>query len=130
MRSKHHSKEERRRLVSIAIVASVIEVFALALFIMTRPPPHAELRTQIDKQTAAIGGILNEYARKNGQFPDVDTWEQMVRDAPATFTDPWDRRYRYERTDGGVTVGTLGKDHEPGGVDADADVWKSFDLPL
>jgi Type II secretion system (T2SS), protein G len=46
---------------------------------------------------------------------------------PGRFFDPWYRAYRYERSeDGGVTIGTLGRDGKEGGVDEDADVSVHF----
>jgi ribosomal protein S27E len=108
-------------------VLTLIGMLGLARIFSAPPVPlHERLQAQI----ATLGDIARDFRAKHGAYPDTATWKRTAEEPDLRFIDPWSRPYRYELArDGGVTIGTLGRDGKGGGSGDDEDVSVHFVPP-
>ncbi len=111
--------------ISIGLTAlTIVGILALLRALSAPPVP---LRERLQSQIETLGAIAQDFRAKHGAYPDSATWKRTAEQPDLRFFDPWSRAYRYEPSkDGGVTIGTLGRDGKEGGTDEDADVSVHF----
>jgi general secretion pathway protein G len=115
----------------LQLLAIGFTVLAIAGIVAALPPlaaPPVPLSERVRSQLDVLAHIARAFRDKHGAYPDAGTWKRTANQPDLRFVDPWSRPYDYVPThDGGVTIGTLGRDGAPGGNDEDADV--SIQLP-
>jgi hypothetical protein len=121
-RSEDRPQHKRRLLYLSVGVTGLTIVGAVALVRWVSGPP-IPLPERVQSQIRVLGTIVRAFRETHGAYPDAATWKRTAEQPDSRFFDPWSRPYRYEQTeDGGVAIGTLGRDGVAGGADEDADV--------
>lgn len=109
----------------------IVLIIALGLILAcdgTNKGPESAKQAAAKLGTEALGALVTEYHGINGKFP--SEWNQMIglrfpggnvrfRGMPL---DPWSHEYMLVRSNGDVTIVSLGKDGMPGGVGYDLDI--------
>jgi ribosomal protein S27E len=115
--------ERKSKLLYVSVGVTALTIVGVAAWLRWVSGPPVPLTERVQSQMRVLGEIAAEFRAKHGTYPDAATWTRTADQPDLRFFDPWSRPYRYERsTDGGVTIGTLGKDGVEGGTDEDADV--------
>jgi general secretion pathway protein G len=127
---KMNRKNLRRRsrgmtLIEIMVVITILGLIAAAVGIAVVPKLEEAKHDRAVLDIKTIQGGLQLYYAKSGHYPDtatglkalVDT--QTVQEVPK---DPWGNDYIYTNEGGKPVIVSYGRDGQPGGEGADADV--------
>jgi Type II secretion system (T2SS), protein G len=122
--------DRKLRLQYISIGLTTLTIVGILALLRALGAPPVPLRERLQLQIQTLGDIAEDFRAKHSAYPDSATWRRTAEQPDPRFFDPWSRVYRYEHSeDGGVTIGTLGRDGKEGGTDEDADVSLHFAPP-
>ena len=123
----HRSEVHSVKLQYISIGLTTLTIVCILALLRTFSAPPVPLRERLQLQIRTLGEIAEHFRAEHGTYPDSETWKRTAEQPDPRFFDPWGRPYQYEcGEDGGVTIGTLGRDGKEGGIDEDADVSTHF----
>ncbi|MGH7860505.1 MAG: type II secretion system protein GspG, partial [Candidatus Binatia bacterium] len=122
-RSDSHATGEKVALSIVSASLTGLIVFAAVTALPDQEDRLAARRQRVAAQLETLVALVERYRSENGSLPDEKTWELSTKRSDPRFVDPWQRRYLYERRDGGFVVGTYGDDGMPGGEGDDRDVF-------
>ena len=74
-----------------------------------------------ERDLGELAELVVQYRQRYGGNPDEATWANSTGRGDSRFSDLWGRAYVLRREDDILSVGTLGRDGEPGGEGSDED---------
>jgi general secretion pathway protein G len=81
---------------------------------------------------ARLAELTRGYITAHHSAPPANDWQRaLIGDGKikSVPNDPWGRPYRFETVQGGIELGTLGRDGVPGGEGPDTDLTQTVPVP-
>lgn len=123
-------------MITTVIFAILLTMIAQNIFGLN----SQSIKIKINQDLRSLEGALNVYYKEVGEYPANQEGLVVLVDKsailkgisqqrwqgpyikPTLLYDPWDKPYRYEITDEGLKIYTLGADEEEGGVSFNKDI--------